>query len=62
MEREAAKFKDHAEAERATRLYYRGLTPEQRLDILLELIERHAGHASSKGLERVYRIVKRPRR
>ena len=40
--------------------FYRSLTPEQRLDILFELIEasREEGDAASERFERVYRIVK----
>ncbi|HLG99691.1 MAG TPA: hypothetical protein VKX49_25510 [Bryobacteraceae bacterium] len=48
-------FRSFEEAEKADRDFYRSLTPEQRLDILLQLI---AQHGSSKGLERVFRIVK----
>ena len=60
MERTVVKFSSHQEAERATREYYRSLTPQQRLDILLELIEasRREGDAASERFERVYRIVK----
>ena len=45
---------------KAEREYYRRLTPAQRLEILLELIDRHRdkSDASSERLERVYRIVK----
>ena len=52
-------FRTFEEAEAADRDFYRSLTPEQRLDILLELIARNG---SSKGLERVYRIVEFERR
>jgi hypothetical protein len=60
MERTVAKFSSHAEADRANREYYRGLTPQQRIEILLELIDpgRPQNDASSQRLERVYRIVK----
>ena len=60
MERTVEKFSSHKEEERATLEYYRSLTPEQRLDILLELIEasRKEGDAASERFERVYRIVK----
>ena len=55
-----AKFSSHQEAEQAELAYYRSLTPEQRLDILLELIEtsRKEDDAASERFERVYRIVK----
>lgn len=60
MKRVVAKFSSHQEAEQADREYYRSLTPQQRLDILLELIEssRKEDDAASERFERVYRIVK----
>jgi hypothetical protein len=39
MERTVAKFSSHKAAENANLEFYRSLTPQQRLDILLELIE-----------------------
>ena len=64
MDRVVAKFSSFQEAERADREYYRSLTPQQRLDLLLELNEafRKEGDAASERLERVYRIVKLSRR
>ena len=64
MERVAQVFRSHEEADRATREYYRSLTPAQRLDILLELIARARAdnHDAEQGLARVYRIVKLPQR
>jgi hypothetical protein len=38
VDRTVAKFSSHAEAGQATREYYRSLTPQQRIEILLELI------------------------
>jgi hypothetical protein len=60
MERTVAKFSSFREAEQAEREYYRSLTPQQRLDIVFELIEssRKEGDAASERFERVYRIVK----
>lgn len=60
MDRTVAKYASHEEADKATREYYRSLTPQQRVDILLELIEqaRPQNDASNERLERVYRIVK----
>jgi hypothetical protein len=54
----ARKFNSFAESERADREYYRSLTPEQRLDILLDLIARAYPEAASQPIERVYRIIK----
>ena len=48
-------FRSFKEAEDADRAFYRSLTPEQRLDILLQLI---AQHGPVTRLERVYKIVK----
>ena len=40
MDRAVGKFDRHEDAMRADREYYRSLTPEQRVDILLELVAR----------------------
>jgi hypothetical protein len=60
MKRTVANFSSHREAGEATLAYYRSLSPQQRLDILLELIDssRKQGDAASERLERVYRISK----
>jgi hypothetical protein len=60
MDREVAKFSSFEEADKATREYYRSLTPQQGIQILLELIaqSRPKNDPSSGRLERVYRIVK----
>jgi hypothetical protein len=54
------KFNTHEEARQAKPAYNRSLTPQQRLDILLELIDGARDHndPASERLERVYRIVK----
>ena len=59
MEKVVRKFKTHAEADRADREYYRTLTPGQRVDILLQLIDDYYG--PQHRLERVCRITKRER-
>jgi hypothetical protein len=53
-----AKFRDLSEAEKADREFYRKLTGQERLNILLEMTK----EATSRPIERVYRIVKLPRR
>ena len=58
MEKTSAKFRDFSEAEKADREFYRRLTGEQRLEILLEMTK----EATNGPIERVYRIVKLPRR
>ena len=51
-------FRSFAESERADRVYYRSLTPSQRLELLLELIQQWHDNETAKGFERVYRAVK----
>jgi hypothetical protein len=52
-------FHSFAEAEAADREYYRSLTPQERLDILLEMVARHRESLGEAGerLERVCRIT-----
>ncbi len=58
VERVWRRFEGHEEARRANLDYYRRLSPQQRLDILLELMSafRKEEDASSERLERVCRI------
>lgn len=58
MEKTVAKFRDFSEAEKADCEFYRKLTGKQRLDICLQLSKQEP----ERPLERVYRIVKLPRR
>ena len=59
MEPVARKFSSHAAADAADRAYYQSLTPQERLDILLTLIERgKKPHEIGQKIARVYRIVK----
>jgi hypothetical protein len=55
VERVVQKFSSHSAAEDASRDYYRQLTPDERLGILLELVARSRDQtdASSQRLERV---------
>lgn len=57
MERVVRKFDSFEEAEQADLEYYRSLTPEQRLDILFELVAQVNGENPPR-LERVCRVVK----
>lgn len=57
-------FSSFREAEEADRAFYASLSPEQRLEILLDLVARHResmGEAAER-LERVYRIAELPGR
>ena len=58
MPRIMRQFDSHAEADAADRAYYRSLTPQQRLEILFDLVRLYREeHGCSERLERVYRIV-----
>ena len=57
------KFSSFEEADKADREYYHSLTPQQRLEILYVLLERYReSYGGSERLERVCRLVERPRR
>jgi hypothetical protein len=58
VEKSAKKFRTFAEAEKADREFYKKLTGNERLQILVELLN----HGTEQRLERVSRIVKFPRR
>jgi hypothetical protein len=59
MERVARVFGSFADADLADDAFYADLTPEARLDLLLELIERErsALGQTAERFERVHRIV-----
>lgn len=59
MNRASRVFRSFDEADAADDQFYADLKPEERLDLLLELVERHRsdfGEAASR-LERVHRII-----
>lgn len=59
MERVARVFRSFEDAERGDDEFYAQLEPEARLDLLLELVDRHRstlGEAASR-FERVHRVV-----
>ncbi len=58
MEKSAEKFPNFAEAEKADRDFYKKLTGNERLKILVDLLN----HGPEQRLERVSRIIKFPRR
>ena len=59
MRRRAKVYSSFEEEEKATREYYLSLTPRERLEILLELIEqsRDPNDEASQGFQRVYRVT-----
>jgi hypothetical protein len=58
VEKQVTKFRSFAEAETGDKAFYRQLSGNERLAILLELLR----HEPEHRLERVYRVVKLPRR
>lgn len=58
VQKTVRKFKSFAEGEKSDRDFYKKLSPQERLNILLKLSE----HEPERRLERVYRITKFPRR
>ena len=58
MEKTVKQFRNFAEAEKADRDFYKKLTGNERLQVLVELLN----HAPKQRLERVSRITKLPRR
>lgn len=58
MEKVARIFGSFAEADKADFEYYQSLTPEQRLDILGELIASANPEGTHQRIERVCRIIK----
>ena len=59
MNKTVVKFNSFADAQRADRRYYLSLTPQQRLDILLELVARHRDthDDAAEGPARICRVV-----
>jgi hypothetical protein len=58
MEKVARIFRSHREADEADQEYFARLTPQERLDIFLEVLARgRAGDEAAERLERVYRVV-----
>ena len=58
MEQAVHKFATFEEAEEADREYYRALTPDERISMMIELIYPEGGDAAAARFERVYRVVK----
>ena len=59
MDSTIRRFNSFAEADEAEADYYACLTPEQRLEILFDLIETYRDNIgeTSDRLERIYRVV-----
>ena len=58
MEKVVRRFKSHRASEQADLAYYRSLRPQQRIEILLELIARGRADEAEQGFARVYRVSK----
>ncbi len=57
MEKIVRVFHGFPSSEEADRQYYLSLSPEQRLDLLLELVQQGQPDETEQGFERVYRIT-----
>jgi hypothetical protein len=59
VEKVINKYESFEEAEEADALYYASLTPQQRVDILLEMIASYKDSLGDAGqkFERVYRVT-----
>ncbi|MBL9127404.1 MAG: hypothetical protein JNL97_07150 [Verrucomicrobiales bacterium] len=57
MDKVTRKFRSHREAEEADRVLYRTMTPQERLNPLLELIARAHPHEAQPRLARVCRVT-----
>jgi hypothetical protein len=59
MERVLRTFDKFGDAEKADDEFYASLTPQERLDILLEIVnqELEISGEAAKGLERIYRVI-----
>ena len=57
-------FSSFREAEQADRAFYASLSPQERLDLLLDLVarQRESMGEAAQRLERVYRVVELSRR
>ena len=64
MEKVVRIFKSHEEADEADRQFYASLTPQQRMDMMVELLDFRGYEkiGAPERLERVYRVVKREQR
>jgi hypothetical protein len=58
VKKTARKFRSFSEAEKADRDFYKKLTGNERLQILVELLN----HGPEQSLERLSRIIKFPQR
>ena len=58
VQKTVGKFRSFSQADKADREFYRKLSGEERLRILLELTK----HEPQCRFERVYRVIKLPRR
>jgi hypothetical protein len=59
MEKIGKQFSSFAEAEQAEDYYYKSLTPDQRVNLLLELVAQHSNlfNGTSERFERVFRVA-----
>jgi hypothetical protein len=58
VEKVARKFHSFAEADKADREFYQSLSPEQRLEMLCDLIAASHPNEIKQRLERICRVIK----
>jgi uncharacterized protein YdeI (YjbR/CyaY-like superfamily) len=58
VEKAARIFHSFAEADKADDEYYRSLTPEQRLEILFDLVNAQQPDGPEQRIEKVCRVIK----
>lgn len=58
MEKAVFKARSHRESEEADREYYASLSPQERVNVLLELVAQAQTHEAGQEFAQVYRVVK----
>jgi len=58
VQKAARIFRSFAEADEAEQQYYRSLTPGQRLQVLLDLVQSQQSDEPEQRLERICRVIK----
>jgi hypothetical protein len=58
VEKIVRKFQSHRASQQSDVEYYRSLSPQQRIEILLDLIAQGTPDEAQQGFARVYRVTK----
>jgi len=57
MDKVAQKFHSHREAKQADYAYYQSLAPQDRLNLLLDLVAQEQPHEAQSGLARICSVT-----